>query len=397
MMFGMDSQMVEQWRADTEGCAHVAHLNNAGASLPPRPVVDAHVDHLRLEARLGGYEAADMAASALASTYTEIGRLLNADPSEIALIENATRAWDMAFYSLRFEPGDQIVTGNAEYASNYIAFLHAKQRHGVEIVVCPDDATGQLDVSALEGLITPRTRLVAITHLPTNGGLINPAESVGEITSARGVMYLLDSCQAVGQIPVDVQRIKCDFLSATGRKFLRGPRGTGFLYARSATTANVHPAMVDLHAATWRSADHYDLVDGAKRFENWESPVAAKIALGVAARYANDIGLDVIESRNMMLAQRLRDGLGEVPGIAVHDSGSRQSAIVTLAHDRLTPTELKFALREQQINTSVAGRTGALLDFERRALPEMLRASVHYFNTESEIDRLVNTVRALTK
>jgi cysteine desulfurase / selenocysteine lyase len=400
MMFSVDlveSGTVDRWRADTEGCEHVAHLNNAGASLPPRPVVDAHIDHLRLEARIGGYEAAEAGASAVASTYTEIGRLLNADASEIALIENATRAWDMAFYSLQFKPGDQIITGNAEYASNYIAFLHAKQRYGVEIVVCPDDASGQLDVGALDAFITSRTRLVAITHLPTNGGLINPAEAIGEITSAHGVMYLLDACQAVGQIPVDVEQIKCDFLSATGRKFLRGPRGTGFLYARTTTTAAVHPAMVDLHAATWRSADHYDLVDGAKRFENWESPIAAKIALGVAVKYANDIGLEVIEARNAYLAQRLREGLATVPGIAVRDSGARRSAIVTLTHDRLTPTELKLGLREQQINTSVAGRTGALLDFERRELPEMLRASVHYFNTDDEIDRMVEEVRALTK
>jgi cysteine desulfurase / selenocysteine lyase len=389
-------QQVDAWRADTEGCEHVTHLNNAGASLPPRQVMDAQIEHLQREARIGGYEAADEAAGALADTYSQIGRLLNADASEVALIENATRAWDMAFYSLSFERGDQIITGNAEYASNYLAFLHAQQRYGVEIVVCPDDAQGQVNADALSALITDRTRLVAITYLPTNGGLINPAEEIGAITSAHGVTYLLDACQAVGQIPLDVDRLKCDFLSATGRKFLRGPRGTGFLYARTTTTRNIHPAMVDLHAATWKTATDYELVAGAKRFENWESPIAAKIALGVAARYANDIGLDVIEARNAMLARRLRDGLSDVPGVSVRDSGSRQSAIVTLTHDERPASLLKAGLRERGINTSVAGRTGALLDFERRALPEMLRMSVHYFNTDAEIDLAVKTVRTLT-
>jgi cysteine desulfurase / selenocysteine lyase len=388
-------QDVTRWRAETPGCATVVHFNHAGSSLPPAPVTSAVVEHLRHEERIGGYEAADAAYDRLEAVYSSVARLIGADAAEIALVENATRAWDMAFYAVPFQPGDRIITGVAEYASNYLAFLHLKAVRGVEIAVAPDDATGATDVEALEALIDDRTRLIAITHVPTDGGLVNPAERIGEVARRHRVLYLLDACQSVGQLNLDVRRIGCDFLSVTGRKFLRGPRGTGFLYARATTTGDLHPPFVDLHAATWTGTDSYELRGDARRFENWESYVAGRLGLGVAVDYALGIGMDRIEDLVGRAATGLRNRLAEVPAVTVRDKGTRRSGIVTFQHANLDATTIQNRLRAHGINVSVTEATSTRLDFEQRGLPDLVRASVHYFTTDEELDRLVDAVRGL--
>ncbi|CAD5271218.1 Aminotransferase class V (fragment) [Bosea sp. 62] len=236
---------VEALRADTPGTAHRIHLNNAGAALMPLPVIAAMKHHLDREAMMGGYEAADASHEAVSAVYRSVARLINADVDEIALTENATVAWQMAFYAQSFRPGDRILTARAEYAANYVAFLQMARRTGVVIEVIPDDATGALDPVALDAMIDERVKLIAITWIPTNGGLINPAAAVGKIARRHGVTYLLDACQAIGQMPIDVAELGCDLLAATGRKFLRGPRGTGFLYVRRALLDQLEPAMID--------------------------------------------------------------------------------------------------------------------------------------------------------
>jgi len=387
---------VARLRAETPGCAHVVHLNHAGASLPPAVVTDTVVAHLRREETVGPYEAADAAADRLEAVYGSVARLLGAADDEIALVENATRAWDLAFYSLPWQPGDRILTGVAEYASNYLAFLQVAGRYGVEVVVVPDDATGAIDVEALDRAVDGRTRLVALTHVPTNGGLVNPAEAVGEVTRRHGVLYLLDACQSVGQLPVDVDRIGCDLLSATGRKFLRGPRGTGFLYARRATTSGIVPVMIDLHAATWTGRDAYEVRPDARRFESWEAGAAARLGLGVAVDYALAVGLPAIEARVGALAEALRERLAAIPGVTVRDKGARRSGIVTFDVDGVPAAQVRDRLRAERVNTTVTTRSSTWLDFEQRALPDLVRASVHYLTTEDELDVLAGRVIRMT-
>lgn len=385
---------VARARAETPGCAHVVHLNNAGAALMPQPVLDAVTAHLQAEALTGGYEAANAAHDAVEHVYDAVAGLLGCHRDEVAIVENATRAWDMAFYSVPFQPGDRILTARAEYASNYLAFLQVVRRTGAVVEVIPSDDSGQVDVGALRAMLDERVKLISVTQVPTNGGLVNPAAEIGAVAREAGVCYLLDACQAAGQLPLDVEAIGCDMLSATGRKYLRGPRGTGFLYVRRAWLERLEPPLIDLHAATWTGQDTYTLRPDARRFENWESNIAAKIGLGVAVDYALGWGLDAIWARVSELAERLRAMLREVSGVTVQDLGAVRCGIVTFTLAGRGAAEIREALRAQGINVSVSTLTSTRLDMEARALDAVVRASVHYYNTDEELGRLCDALRA---
>ncbi len=386
---------VDRARADTPGVANVVHFNNAGASLMPVPVSNAIIDHLRREVEVGGYEAAEEAAERLGGVYQSLAALINASPDEIAVVENATRAWDMAFYSIPLAPGDRILTARSEYASNFIAYLQVARRTGAIVEPIPNAPNGQVDVDALAAMIDRKVKLIAITHVPTNGGLVNPASDVGTVAREHGIPYLLDACQSVGQMPIDVETLGCDFLSATGRKYLRGPRGTGFLYARRSAMGMGEPPFLDLHAATWVGADRYETHDDARRYETWEGNVAGKIGLGTAADYAMGWGIESIRARVWPLADLLRERLAALPGVVVRDQGVDRCGIVSFSWNGGAAGRLKAYLHQHRVNVSVSPASYTRLDMDDRGLEELVRASVHYFNTEDEIDHVARLIGSL--
>ncbi len=380
---------IDKLRAETPGTGTRTHFNNAGAALMPLPVYEAVRDHLDLELAIGGYEAQARAKAAYERTYDAIAELINCDRSEIALVENATVGWQMAFYGMRFAPGDRILTAEAEYAANVIAYLQVAKRTGVKIDFVPSDDSGQMDVAALENMIDDRVKLISVTHVPTNGGLINPAAEIGKIARWHGIPYLLDACQAVGQIPVDVEEIGCDMLSVTGRKYLRGPRGTGFLYVRKSMLDKLEPPFLDMHGAEWTSLDGYTMRPDARRFENWEDNVAAIIGLGAAVDYLLDLGIEETSARLCSLAASVREKLSALPAITVQDIGAKKGGIVTFTHAEKSAGEVKELLAEKAINVSVTNLSSTRFDLEKRGLESMVRASFHYYNTEEEIDQLI--------
>ena len=386
---------LDRIRADTPGVAHRVHLNNAGAGLMARPVLEAMTQYLQREATIGGYEAADEAAERLDGVYDSVARLVGAARDEIALVENATVAWQMAFYSLKFRPGDRILTARAEYAANYVAFLQMAKRTGVAIEVIPDDVDGVLDPRALARMIDDRVKLIAVTWVPTNGGLVNPAAEIGRVARRHGIPYLLDACQAVGQMPVDVGALGCDMLSATGRKFLRGPRGTGFLYVRRSLMERLEPPVIDHFAAPWVAPDRYELRPDARRFETWENNYAARLGLGVAIDYALTLGMVAIQERDRALASLLRQDLASLPGVTLHDLGSTPAAIVTFTVAGHKSSAIKTTLAKAEINVGTSTPSSTLLDATARGLPTVVRASPHYYNTEDEVCRLVDAIASL--
>ena len=386
---------VARARADTPGCRGLVHFNNAGAALPTATTLRTQIEHLELEARIGGYEAQDAEADRIQGVYDSIARLVNGEPGEVALTTSNTAGLDLFVYSLPWAEGDRLLTTRTEYGANYVAYLHLARETGISVEVVPDDDHGELDVDALDAMIDDRVRLISVNHVPTNGGLVNPAAAIGRVANAHGVTYLLDACQSAGQMPLDVAAIGCDALTATGRKFLRGPRGTGFLWVRRSLLETIHPITIDHDAATWTSPTTYELAPDASRFETWERSWAGFLGLGAAIDDALAWGLDAVRDRIVELAATLRERLtAEVPDAQVRDLGRERCGIVTFSLDDRDVDAVKDELRRRRINVSVAGPEGALLDATARDLPPLLRASVHIYNTHDEIDALIDALDA---
>jgi len=383
-------------REDTPGCSYVTHLNNAGAALMPRPVVDAVESYFTLESRIGGYEACRERSAQIEGVYDSIAALLNCHSSEVAVVENATRAWDMAFYSIPLTKGDRILTCVSDYASNYIPFLQVCRKTGAQLDVIPNDEFGQVSLSALKEMIDPQVKLIAITHVPTNGGLVNPAQQIGDIARDHNILYLLDACQSVGQLPVSTKDIGCSMLSGTSRKFLRGPRGMGFLYVSSDLIDGLEPPFLDLHAATWTSRDDFEIRPDARRFENWETNYSAKVGLGAAVDYALNLGLASTWERIQNLGSYLRNSLSEIPGVSLHDVGETKCGIVSFSLEKWDAEALRVELSKRKINVSVAHAEDTFLDMTGRDLETFIRASVHYYNSEEELQEFCKIIEYLS-
>ena len=375
--------------ADTPGKKNIIHFNNAGASLMTQIVLDTQKNYLDLEAKIGGYEALANSQEKIENVYHSVARMINASSSEIAIVENATIGWAMGFYAINFKAGDRILTVEAEYVSNFIAYLHLAKEKEVSIEVIPSDDNGNIDLNRLEYMIDENVKLISATHIPTNSGLVNMVSDLGKIAKKYGILFLVDACQSVGQMPIDVEDIGCDMLSATSRKYLRGPRGVGFLYVKKSVIEKLHPPIVDLRSAKWVSPTIYELRKDAKRFENWESNCAAILGFGAAVDYALDIGLENIKLRNDELANYLRNKLSHINRVHIHAISKNQSAITTFHVEGIEAAGIVQKLRDHGINTSLSEPSNTLLDATKNKLPNLIRASIHYYNDENEIDEFL--------
>jgi selenocysteine lyase/cysteine desulfurase len=386
-----DPLALARWRGDTPGCERLVHLNNAGAALTPAPVREAIARHFALESEIGAYEAAEAQAEALHGAYAALARLLGTAPANLAMQQNSTVAFSQACAAFDPGPGDVILTSRADYASNQILYLALARRRGVEIVRAPDAPEGGIDLQAVRELVAGRRpTLVALTWVPTNSGLVQPAEAVGEICRDAGVPYILDACQAVGQMPVNVGRLHCDYLAGASRKFLRGPRGLGFLYVSDRALARGdYPLAVDMHGATWSDADEFTLTPDARRFESWEIAYALVLGTGAAAEYALGVGIESVRERSWALARYARERLATLDGVRVLDRGPALCAIATAELGGRPAEAVKLALRQRRINTSSPVRDDAVIDMDQKAAASALRVSPHYYHTAEEIDAAV--------
>jgi cysteine desulfurase / selenocysteine lyase len=392
----LSEQEIQQLRAETNGTAQRIHFNNAGASLPPDVVVETVINYLKEEAKYGGYETEYKYREQLENTYTLIARLINADKDEVAIVENASTAWGLVFNGITFKKGDVVITCEMEYVTNLLGFLNAQKRHGIEIKVIPNDENGNFLLAALEDAISPQTKLIAMTHIAsTTGGMI-PIAEIGKIARKHQILYLVDACQSAGQVPVDVKEIDCDMLAVTGRKYLRAPRGTGFLYVRKAVQDQLKLILMDGFSAPWMSLDDFKTRNDCRRFELYEKNRALTLGLGKAIDYALNIGVDRIWQRVQHLASLMRQQLESIDGITVHDIGDQKCGIVSFSVNGIDSASVKSTLAEKQINVSVGKAISTLIYMDKHHLNTIARASVHYYNTEEEIRVMCDALAAMT-
>lgn len=363
-------------------------LDSAGSSIPPAPVVDEVIGHLKREAEIGGYRAAAERRADLEAGYGVLAGLFGCHPSEVAFTDSATRSWLTAFDSVPLEAGDKILVTEVEYGGNAVPILRRAQETGAIVEVIPSDIHGQVDLGALH--LDNRVKLISLVHVPTNGGLVNPVNEITAAARSVGALVLLDACQSTGQL--DLRGLDYDMLVCTGRKWLRGPRGTGALVVRNDVRRRLRPRLFDHSGAAWTGPDSYEPRDDARLFELWEYSVADRLGMIAAARYALDRGMDVIEAEVAERAKRLREGLRTIPGVTVRDLGERQSGIVTFTHETLRATELKDRLWAEQVAVTASQMGSTLIDMSKRGLGEVVRASPHYFVTPDEIDQALERI-----
>lgn len=386
-------------RADTPGCKEKVHFNNAGAALMPMPVLNAIQDYLNEEALNGGYETAARNAAYIDRFYSAVATLLNTNARNIAFTSSATNSFARALSCIPFQQDDVVIIANEDYASNQLAFMSLQQRFGIKLIRAASLPEGGVDVADMERLIRlHRPRLVSLTHVPSNTGIIQPVAVIGNICRELDIPYLLDACQSAGQLPLDVEEIGCDFLCATMRKFLRGPRGTGFLYISDRMLErNWLPLFIDMYGATWTQKDTFEPQADARRFQDWEQPYALMAGSYEAVNYALQVGLDYIADRNQQLCNDLRDGLRQLPRTMLLDKGVKQSSIITIAVAGVEPQWLLETLRQQRINTTLSTYTGAVIDFGSKGVKWALRLSPHYYNTKEETQLLLSVLSEILK
>lgn len=394
---------IAQFRTETIGCYYVNHLNNAGAGLMPDVVTKAITDHIKLESEIGGYEAAALKAGDIDEFYKQAALLINCGPTNIAFTASATDSYTKALSSIAFAAGDTILTDCDDFISNQIQFLSCKKRFGINIVRIKNAPIGGVDLADLEEkLYQLRPKLFAITHIPTNSGLVQPVNEVAEIYSryqqqhGDKTWYILDACQSIGQMKLDVQQLKCDFLTATNRKFLRGPRGTGFLYiGDKALLAGLEPLFIDMRGADWIEKDEYRQQPGAKRFEDWEFSYATVIGSSEAIKYCRNVGEDRIWQQVKLLSAYLRNELMQLKNVRVLDRGPELSASVTFAINGSSPEHVVTEFLRNKINIVPTFRSFAVIDFDEKQVDWAIRVSPHYYNTLEEIDEFIKTARSI--
>lgn len=375
-----------------EGAAE-HHLNAAGSALPTDTSLAAVIDHLELEARIGGYEAAAAMRGRLDDVYVGAAGLIGGAADDIALVESATVGWHRAVDAMRLGDGDRVLATRPTYVSSALQLLEL-ERAGVVIDVVPDDETGHVDLEALERALAEPTTLLVATHIPTSSGRVEPVVEVGALAAAAGVTYLLDATQSVGHVPVDVGSFGCDALVTTGRKFLRAPRGTGFLYVSPRLRERLRPVAPDVRGARWSGEHEFELDESARRFETWEAAHALRLGLGVALEEARQLGVDSVAAHVAALSASLRSRLlEEVAGIRIADPEDAPSGIVTFVREQEEPQSTQAKLSAAGCHTVVVPASHGLWDLAPRGLAGVVRVSFHVYNDEDDVEAVIAALR----
>jgi len=394
---------VLQFRAETLGTKNVVHLNNAGSGLMPDIVTKAQLDHSSLESEIGGYEASDLRADIINDFYTQAALLFNCKASNIAFTASATDSYARALSSIRFKSGDVILTDKDDFVSNQIQFLLLVKRLNVNIIHINNALIGGVDLNDLrEKLYRYQPKLLAITHIPTNSGLVQPVNEIAKIYGEYSekysdkTWYILDPYQSAGQMKLDIQKMKCDFLSVTCRKFLRGPRGTGALFVSDRALENgLEPMFIDMRGAKWKEKDQYEQQTTALRYEDWEFAYSTVVGSREAIKYCLAVGEEKIWQQVKLLSSFMRSKLEGGDGIRILDRGPELSSSVSFYIKDKQPGYIVNEMLKRKINVVAGYRSYGLIDFDEKGVNWVIRSSPHYYNSMNEIDHFIDAVKEI--
>ena len=358
------------------------YLNTAAAGLQSPQVLEKIQAHLQLESECGGYVAAEKVQSDLASCRENLAQLLNCTASEIALTDSASRAWHRILNCFDFQRDDIVLVSPTIWGGNYFTLLQLEKRFGIQVQCMPTEADGNLDLDRLKQQIQQkvrqqpksRVRFMELTLAPSGWDAWQATGDIAQLARAHSIPLVVDASQAFGQRELDVNDLGCDFLFASGRKWLAGPRGTGVLYARQSSTSHLCPLGLDQHTGFLKDDELHWLPD-ARRFELSESSVALRLGLGEAAKQTlsrQQAGESVLLKK---LAADYRQLISEIPGFELPDLSGEPGAIVTFRHAVQSPVAVRDFLRQHHIEVGIHPRTYMPLHAPTQRLGDCLRVS----------------------
>ena len=383
---------VARLREQIPVCQKMVYMNTGWSGPSPIPVVRAIKERLDYEMEYGPIspEVYESGREIQARTREAVAGLLNASPQEICLTENTTEGINIVINGLPWRDGDEIITCNLEHSSVLVPSYFQESRHGVVVRVLsiatdepPDDILGKIGAA-----LTERTRMVFLSHIQYSCGLRMPVKEIRKLTKDRGVLLLLDGAQAAGQIPLDMRDIDCDFYSIPGQKWLLGSDGVGALYMREDMIPQVEPIQV----AGWAVLSHNDPyqfepnTSSIDKFLRTSASTSLRAGMLETIGFIQEIGVDEIEVRNLGLAASMKDALREVPGVKVLSpmEGRNASGLVSFIIDGVEPKEAVSRLWEQH-----------RIVVRPVTYPPCIRVSLHFFNTEEEVNKVVEAVQRL--
>lgn len=369
------------------------HFNTAGSGLMPPSVADAMIDCVRREAEGGAYETELYYDKVVQhEVYQRIARLLAAPVEDVALFDSATRAWCSVVCRLDLGPADRVWVTPYEYAGNLISLLRLRDRTGCRIEVVPTTPAGDLDLDWMAANVSDDVALVSVTHIPSGCGIVNPVAEIGRLLAPYRCFYAVDGCQSVGHVPTSVAEIGCDLLTGAGRKFLRGPRGTGFAYVAPRLRKALVPEFHDLHVAQVVAPDRYEVTDpSARSLELAERTTAAVVGLDVALEHHLTTGQD----RPQAAFPILRALLADLPDIELILPGTNHSGILSFRHHTLPAERIVAGLAERNINAWQIRGDHTPIFMARHGVDRAVRASVHYYNTGDEAAAFTDALRSI--
>lgn len=380
-------------RARTLGTRTRHYFNSAGAGLASSGVMSGMIDHLRKEERAGSYEAANAVVPELDAIYSAAAQLLGCDTDEISLHDAATTGLRVVFDALRLGAGDTVIAPRSSYVSQALRLLTLEKVDGVTLRIIENAPDGTVDLAELEAaLIAAPGAVISAVHVPTSSGLVEPVAEIGVLAQRHGAVYVLDATQSVGQIDIDVRAIGCDVLVATGRKFLRGPRGTAFNYVRRGFLETLKPWAPDVRGSEWSGETEWVTPVAARSLETWEAAIAGRIGLGLAIREALERGMPATEAFIADGAARLRAAFSEIDGVTVVDPPAATAGIVTFTVDGMHARDVSKELRARRIDTIAIPASHAQWDLGARGIEAVVRASVHVYNDQSDFDAFIAAV-----